>query len=144
MCVIGLCVEQERGEIIAEHWLDKGRAPTFAEVASEEYLLFPPTHEEGALPLQIRPLSFAVHRCVQTFASRDITDGLACRPNTGFGLSGTVSGCVRRLAVACCLRYLIPHFDDACASSNRACRQRSPFLGTFVAWYCGRTGRTSI
>ena len=55
---------QERGEIIAEHFVARGQAPTFKQVAEEELLLLPPSLEEGSLPCLIRPLSSTVNRCV--------------------------------------------------------------------------------
>jgi hypothetical protein len=63
-------LQQERGEIIAEHFVAKREAPTFKQVAEEELLLLPPSLEEGSLPCLIRPLSSIVNRCVLVSAGR--------------------------------------------------------------------------
>jgi len=59
-CVQLKTVNKERGEIIAEHWLQQGEAPSFAEVAKHEHLFLAPSLEDGNLPLLVRPLSEAI------------------------------------------------------------------------------------
>eukprot|EP00976_Prorocentrum_cordatum_P009264 184788-Prorocentrum_minimum.AAC.1 len=56
-CVQLKTMNKERGEIIAEHWLQHASAPNFAEVAKQEHLFLPPDLEEGSLPLLVRVIN---------------------------------------------------------------------------------------
>ncbi|KAI8472022.1 MAG: vitamin B6 photo-protection and homoeostasis-domain-containing protein [Monoraphidium minutum] len=62
-------LNRERAEMVAQGWLERGKAPTFAEVSADEGLFLPPRICGNLLPLRLLPLE-------QVAASPDQLRGL--------------------------------------------------------------------
>lgn len=53
-------LNRERAEMVAQHWLEQGKIPTFKDISSGEQLMGPPNISGNLLPMRLLPLEATV------------------------------------------------------------------------------------